>query len=295
MSSFSGKAVTPVCYYAYMPKKKRSTRPSYPIEYWSHSSLLAYLRNPLAWYKRYVKKIYDTPKGPASIVGSAGHLALEHFYRGVSKEESIARGLEYVRSIPDFEINFGTKTTRVEKRKKREGMEREYLQAIGFYLARPPRYKVVGIEVRGMAKIEGLPLPVKAISDLVVESKTHKGAVDIVDHKFVDSFSGNPHGKPLFMLQAIFNYYTVSELYGKPVRHFTIIECKKRKNADGKPQLRKYVIDYAKEAESFELFHRLVADATQDIATRRMFLPNPSDMFEGDDSFETYRLRLIED
>lgn len=281
-----------------MPRRapiKKQARKRYPIDYWSHSSLVAYLRNPLAWYKRYVKKIYDTPKTPASVVGTAGHLALEHFYRGVDKEESISRGLEYIRGIPDFELNFGTSRTRAAKKKKRESMEREYLQAIGFYLARPPRHKVLGIEVRGMAHIEGLPLPVKAISDLVVESKVQKGAVDIVDHKFVDSFSKNPDTKPLFLLQAIFNYYTVGELYERPVARFIVIECKKTKNADGSPQLKRYVIDYSELAEIFDLFKRLVGDATRDISARQMFLPNPSDMFEGDDSFEMYRLRLIED
>jgi hypothetical protein len=276
-------------------RKKRPSQKKFPIEYWSHSSLLAYLRNPLAWYKRYVKKIYDTPKTPAAIVGTAGHLALENFYRGIDKEESVARGLAYVRAIPDFEINFGTKTTAKAKKQKRESMEREYLQAIGFYLARPPRYQVLGVEVRSMAKIPGLPLPVKAISDLVVESKTRPGAVDIVDHKFVDSFSKQPLTKSLFLLQAIFNYYTVGELYERPVARFIVIECKKTKNADGKPQLRKYVIEYAEIADTFELFHRLLKDATLDIASRERYLPNPSDMFEGDDSFEMYRLRLIED
>lgn len=275
--------------------KKKAKASSYPIAHWSHSSLLSYLRNPLAWYKRYVKKIYDTPKTPAAIVGTAGHLALEYFYRGSDKETSVRMGLEYVRSVPDFEINFGTKLTVKSRKQKRESMEREYLQAIGFYLMRPPRYKVVAVEARGMANVPGLPLPVKAIADLVVESKTVPGALDIVDHKFVDSFSKEPETKPLFLLQAVFNYYTVSEMFGRPVVRFIVIECKKRKNADGRPQLRKYVIEFKEIAEIFELFHRLLRDATEDIRTRKTFLPNPSDMFEGEDSFETYRLRLIED
>lgn len=271
------------------PKKR------YPIEHWSHSSLTAYLRNPLAWYKRYVKKIYDTPKTPASIVGTAGHLALEYFYKGADKETAVQTGLQYVQSIPDFEINFGTKLTLKARAQKRESMEREYLQAIGFYLARAPRYKVVAVEARGMAEVPGLPLPLKAISDLVVESAVARGALDIVDHKFVDSFSKEPETKALFLLQAVFNYYTVSAMYGRPVARFIVIECKKRKNADGKSQLRKYVIEYADIPEIFELFYRLLNDASEDIKTRKAFLPNPSDMFEGDDSFETYRLRLIED
>lgn len=277
-------------------KRKKTQKPKLPIAYWSHSSLLAYLRNPLAWYKRYVKKIYDTPKSPAAIIGSAGHLALEHFYLGASKESAVQEGLQSMRAISDFEINFGKNKTAKAKRAKREAMEKDYLRAIGFYLARPPRYKkVLGVEVRGFAEVQGLPLPIKAISDLVVESRAVEGAVDIVDHKFVDSWSVNPASKPLFMLQAIFNYYTVSELYGKPVARFIVMECKKTRNADGRPQLRKYVLPYADMSEIFELFHRLMKDATEEMATRKTFLPNPSDMFEGDDSFEVYRLRLIED
>jgi len=171
-------------------------------------------------------------------------------------------------------------------------MEAEYLQAVGFYLARPPRYKVIGIEVSALAQVKGLPLPVKAISDLVVESKGNPGCVDIVDHKFVDSFSPLQDDKPLFVLQAIFNYYTVSEEIKKPVKRFILQECKKRKNKDGKSQMRRYVITYDDIQEDFELFHRLVSDATEDIRTRKKFLPNPSDMFEGKNSFEVYRFGL---
>lgn len=270
-------------------------RKRYPIKYWSHSSLISFLRNPLAWHKRYVEKIYDTPSGPAGVVGRSAHCALEHFYRGVSKEESVQLGLSYLRAVPDFEINFGVAKTKAAKKKKREAMEREYLQAVGFYLARPPRHKVVGIEVRGMASVPGLPLPVKAISDLVVESKIEPGALDIVDHKFVDSFSSKKEVKALFMLQALFNYYTVSQTYERPVRRFIVQECKKRKNADGSSQMRRYILDYKNAREEFEVFHRLLSDATEEIGRPRKYLPNPSDMFEGEDSFTLYKLRLLDD
>src|ERR1700733_10048635 len=146
-------------------------RPEYPIKHWSHSSLMAFLRNPLAWYKRYVELIYDTPSGPASIVGRAGHTALQHFYGGVDKEGAIGLGLEYLRNVSDFEINFGKAKSKAQKKKKRESMEREYMQAVNFYLERPPAYKVLGVEVKAVAEVEGLPLPIKAVSDLVVESK----------------------------------------------------------------------------------------------------------------------------
>src|ERR1700759_4812381 len=94
-----------------------------PIKYWSHSSLMAFLRNPLAWHKRYVELVYDTPSSPSGIVGRAAHKALEHYYTGIGKEAAIALGLEYLRDVADFEINFGKAASRAAKKKKREQME----------------------------------------------------------------------------------------------------------------------------------------------------------------------------
>lgn len=265
-----------------------------PISHWSHSSLMSYLRNPLAWYKRYVERVYDMPSSPAGIIGRAGHVALQHFYGGIAKEGAIDLGMEYLRAVPDFEINFGVAKTKKARKEKRAVMERDYLQAIGFYLAKPPKYDVVDIEIKATAKVEGLALPIKAVSDLVVKSRGDKRALDVVDHKFVDAFSKGGGNKTLFILQALFNYYTVSETYKKPVRRFILHECKKRKNKDGSPQMRRYVIEYKKCAEEFKLFKRLINEATEDLSRRKVFLPNPSDMFEGENSFDIYRLGLAE-
>jgi hypothetical protein len=255
---------------------------------------MSYLRNPLAWYKRYVEKIYDTPSSPSTVIGRAGHKALEHFYSGADKETATRLGLEYLRGVADFEINFGKLAGKRAKSARRALMEKEYLQAIGFYLERAPRHRIVGVEARCVASVEGFRLPLKAVSDLVVESRVEPGAVDIVDHKFVDSFSKAGKHKTLFLMQAMFNYPTVRESYGRPVRKFIVVECKKSKNKDGGAQLRRYELDYAELTEEFEVFRRLVNDATEDLMLRRKFLPNPTDMFDGDDSFALYRLRLLE-
>jgi hypothetical protein len=274
--------------------KKRASGAKLPISHWSHSSLMSFLRNPLAWHKRYVEKIYDTPSGPAAVIGRAGHKALEHFYSGASKEVAMRLGLEYLQNVPDFEINFGKAVSRRAQKAKRILMEQDYLQAVGFYLERAPRHQVLGVEVSGVVEVEGLALPLKAISDLVVESKVYPGHVDIVDHKFVDGFSKSGATKPLFVIQAIFNYYTVRELFGRPVGRFIVYECKKRRNADGSAQLRKYVLDYRTVEQEFKVFERLVNDATRELRSRKVFLPNPSDMFEGENSFDVYRLGLGE-
>lgn len=265
-----------------------------PIKHWSHSSLITFLRNPLAWYKRYVEGVYDIPASPSSLIGRAGHVALQHFYGGIGKEGAIELGLEYLRGVPDFEVNFGKARSRRAMKVKRQLIERGYLQAISFYLERPPKYDVLGVEVKGTVEVEGLPLPLKAVSDLVVRSKLDRNAIDIVDHKFVDYFSSLKKEKPLFVIQAMFNYYVVRELFKKPVKRFILHECKKRKNADGASQMRRYVIDYADYQEEFALFRRLITDATAEISRPRVYLPNPSDMFEGDDSFNIYRLGLAE-
>jgi len=270
------------------------TAPALPIKYWSHSSLMALLRNPLAWHKRYVEKIYDTPRNPSSIIGSAAHLALQHFYSGIAKEGSIELGLEYIHKIADFEINFGKAKSRAARKALRAKIEREYLQVINFYLAKPPKHNVLGVEFSATVKVAGLPLPIKAVSDLVVESKLEKGSLDIVDHKFVDSYSKQKSNKTLFVMQAIFNYYTVTETFHQPVRRFIIYECKKSRNKDGSAQLKRYVIDFKNCEEEFKVFHRLVKDATDEISRPRLYLPNPSDMFEGENSFDIYRLGLLD-
>ncbi|MHB1086495.1 MAG: PD-(D/E)XK nuclease family protein [Minisyncoccota bacterium] len=265
-----------------------------PIAHWSHSSLMAFLRNQLAWYKRYVENVRDTPSNPSSVIGRAAHTALQHFYGGLGKEAAMDLGLAYLRDVPDFEINFGKARSRKDKKRKRELMERDYLQAVSFYLENAPKHQVIGVEVVATAQVEGLPLPLKAISDLVVVSRAQKGAVDIVDHKFVDAFSKQKNQKTLFIMQALFNYYTVMHAYKMPVRRFLVYECKKSRNIDGSPQLRRYVIDFSKITHEFEVFHRLLNDATEEISRPRRYLPNPSDMFEGENSFDIYRLGLVE-
>ncbi|MBI5470199.1 PD-(D/E)XK nuclease family protein [Candidatus Kaiserbacteria bacterium] len=275
-------------------KKDEKTGKRLPIKHWSHSSLMSFLRNPLAWYKRYVEKVYDMPSGPAAVVGRAGHIALQHFYSGIPKEGAIDLGLEYLRNVADFEINFGKAKTRTARKYKRLSMEQEYLQAVGFYLERPPKHKVVAVEIRALAEVPGLPLPIVAVSDLVVDSTIQPGALDVVDHKFVEYFSPSGKDKTLFVIQAIFNYYTVNQKYGKPVRRFILYELKKRRNLDGSPQMRRYIIDFTEQKAAFKVFHRLINDATRELMSRKVFLPNPSDMFEGENSFDIYRLGLLE-
>jgi len=263
-----------------------------PIKHWSHSSLMAFLRNPLAWHKRYVEEVYDTPSSPSSVVGRAAHKAVEHFYGGLPKEAALGLGLEYLRDVADFEINFGKAQGKAAKKKRRAAMEREYQQAVNFYLAKPPKFNVLAVEAKGTVEVGNIPLPIKAVSDLVVTSKVDPRGVDIVDHKFVSSWSPARADKSLFVMQAIFNYYVVKKTFHKPVRRFIVYECKISRNADGSPQVRRYVIDFRKFRREFIIFNRLLRDATAALKHMKVFLPNPSDIFEGENSLLVYELNL---
>ena len=263
-----------------------------PIKYWSYSSLIAFLRNPLAWHKRYVEEVYDMPSSPSGVVGRAAHVAVQNFYSGVDKLGAMELGLEYLRLVPDFEINFGKAKSRAAKKKKRATMEREYTQAASFYLEKPPKHKVLAVEYKAMVEVDGLPLPIKAVSDLVVVSNVDKRGVDIVDHKFVSTFSPYRGDKSLFVMQAIFNYYTVKKTFQKSVRRFVVYECKISRNADRSPQVRRHIIDFRAFREEFIIFNRLIRDATAALSHMKVFLPNPSDLFEGENSFDIYRINL---
>ena len=201
---------------------------------------------------------------PQAIVGRAGHVALQHFYGGMGKEGATELGLEYLRDVPDFEINFGkARAGAAQKKKSASRWSASICRRSVFILARPPKYKVLGVEVKAMAEVEGLPLPIKAVSDLVVESKVDPRGVDIVDHKFVAAFSPLKADKSLFVFQAIFNYYTVKKIFSKPVRRFIVHECKISRNADGTSQMRRYIIDFRTFRREFIIFNRLIRDATE--------------------------------
>jgi hypothetical protein len=254
---------------------------------------MSFLRNPLAWHKRYVELIYDTPTSPSGVVGRAAHKALEHYYSGLGRAAAQELGLEYLRGVADFEINFGKGVvTKAARRKKRQAMEREYLQATSFFLARTPHYKVLAVEHKATVSVSGLPLPIKAVSDLVVESAVDKNGLDVVDYKFVSSFSPQKGDKSLFVMQAIFNYYTVKKSFNKPVRRFIVHEVKISRNQDGRAQTRRYIIDFRTFRREFIVFTRLIRDATTALKSMRVFLPNPSDIFEGENSFDIYRINL---
>lgn len=261
------------------------------IDYWSYSSMSGLMRNPLNWKKTYVLKVYDNLRSPSSVVGNAGHKALEMYYNGKEAHEAIQAGLDYIDAISDSEINYGKTGTR-------EKIINEYTQAINFYFEDMPTYhEIIGVEygiVTDIKTVDGqkLALPAKAKMDLI--TRNSYGEIEIVDHKFVKSYSDGDVDVFGHFLQAMFNYHTIKEKFGEAPKRIIFNECKISKNRDNTPQIQPYTIEFEGQYADFATFYALYDACTRFInRDDAIFLPNPSDIFDGQNSFEIFRSGII--
>lgn len=259
------------------------------IDYWSYSSMSALLSNPMGFKKKYILKQYDDISSPTSVVGTAGHKALEVYYQGMSQDEAIAVGLKTITEKSDMGIDYG-------KTGSREKMIKNYTQAIGFMFAEmKPPHELLGVEESitiEATSISGAPLalPIKVKADIIGRNK--QGELEITDHKFVGSYTDGSVDNFRHWLQAMFNYYAVKAKYGEAPARMIFNECKVSLNSGerkGEPQLQPYTFEFDSTAD-FATFEKLYNEATRLINLPGMvFLPNPNDIFDGQITFELFR------
>lgn len=262
-----------------------------PIDHWSYSSLTLFLRNRLAFKKKYIMKIYDDLYGPSAVVGSACHKALQNFYNGGTVEDSIQVGMNYINIQSDTGINYG-------KTGSRGNILLNYSQAINHYFAEQPSFnEILGVEKSIVTFIktrdgQELAVPAKSYTDLIV--RNDDGGLDIVDYKFVTSFSDGDKDRGIYVLQALFNFHTIEAEFKESPQRMIFLECKIGKNKDGTPQIQPYTIEFAKQPEFFDLFYNIYNDCTREISKPDvMYLPNFQDAFDGDNTFEAYKSQVI--
>lgn len=263
------------------------------IPHWSKSSLSSFLGNPLDFKKTYILNIYNDTSSLTTMVGKAGHKALEEYYRGADEADAISAGLLYLNNTTDAQIKYGKSGTRAQ-------MLSTYGKAIKFYLEEAPMpWKILGVEesvTANVTRIDGnpLPLPLKAKTDLVVENQS--GEIEIIDHKFVYAYPDLDELDFGKWLQGMFNYHTIKDKYGRAPSRIIYKLCKTSQNKDGSPQIRDYVIEFGQVGFEGELatFYSLIESATKLVnLPEYQFLPNPGDMFNGNESFELFRQGVI--
>lgn len=264
------------------------------IDYWSYSSMSALLSNPLNFKKKYILKVYDEPMSPSGVVGTACHKVAEaYFGNGKSTDEAIQVGYDYIDSVSEKEIDYG-------KTGSREKILNEFKQAIGFFFEELPVFhEILGVEVSittEITTIDGnvLPLPAKAKIDMIAKNKVSE--IEVIDWKFCRSYTDPDITDFSKFLQAMFDYHIVKEKYGEAPARVIFREVKISKNKDNTPQIQDYVIDF-KEGTiygDFATFYKLFNEVTKYVSSpTSIYLPNPNDFFNGQNSFDAFRLGII--
>jgi RecB family exonuclease/energy-coupling factor transporter ATP-binding protein EcfA2 len=264
------------------------------IDYWSYSSMSSLLSNPLNFKKKYILKVYDEPMSPSGVVGTACHKVAEaYFGSGKERDEAIDEGTRYIDSLSDKEIDFG-------KTGSREKILKEFTQAIQFFFEELPQYhEILGVEYSATTEIttvdgNTLPLPAKAKIDLISRTKT--GEIEVIDWKFVRSYTDEDVTDFGKFLQAMFDYHIVKAKFDEAPARVIFREIKISKNKDNTPQLQDYVIDFNEGTiyGDFATFYKLYNETTKYISSpTSIYLPNPNDFFNGQNSFDAFRLGII--
>lgn len=264
---------------------------SYVIDHWSYSSMMGFLRNRLAFKKTYILKIYDFKNSPATIIGKAAHKSLEAYYKGSTIEEAQSIGALYISSVKDDSVEWG-------KTGSRSKCLEVFAQSFLGYLSEAPKYtNVLGVEKEITSFIEyggeQLGLPAKSVSDLIIENEA--GEIEIIDHKFLSTYTDSEEESGAMVFQALFNYYNVKNEFGRAPVRMIFNEYKTSKNSNGASQLQPYVIEYAKHQDYFDVFINIYNEVTREIAKPDcLYLPNFQDKFDfGGQTFSDYKAQII--
>lgn len=278
-----------------------------PIDKLSYSALTQLLRNPLIFKLKQILGVYDSKMGMSAMIGRSGHEALK-FYYGGNKDEpvpiditerrarAIEIGMDYLDTVDDLYIKYG-------KTGCREKMIEDYHKTMQLYFEYEPEYNnIVMCEERMEAVIKNhegqeFPLPAVGVPDLVDECKD--GTHDIIDTKFVKSFTnyenedGETHEDYIKIIQAKFLDYLLRATKDIKAKRVIFREIKRTINRDGGPQIRDYVIPLDHEPYDI-IFINLYADVIKFISNpNTVYLPNLSDPFDGEQAGMLYAQGLL--
>lgn len=279
---------------------------TYPIDRLSFSAVREYLSNPFRFWRIYVQKISTWTDSPATLVGKAFHKCLELYYTSPEfrtpegLEEAKAAGLAIITAAAP-QVDWG-KTGSLEK------AHADALQTIEHYFLEDPKYQDMGTltpERLLSGTIKGIPVTVKAISDLTIEGE---GGTGIVDFKKVSQLSEWPEEiteppnpavvtrlfpgvPPGYLFQAWFNQKSLFAATGKKADWMKFHEVKTSKNKDGSPQSNVIVVDFATpEWKAMDrIITKMVKAILRDVSRKsRVWLPNVFDQMAGEESWSEY-------
>lgn len=249
----------------------------------SYSAIICFLNNQIQFKKRYIAKVYDDPKSPALVVGSAIHTMIEHKLKGESPEDAITAGLEAIENVADYEIDYG-------KTGSREKILKQYQALTNAVLTELPEYQnIIGIEEKLDAEVSISGKRVPLVGRIDMARDLGDGTIELLDWKSVTSYSAPDEENYKYVFQA-WIYILLAELkYGKPIARVIFQEIKKTLNKDGAPQIQSYILTRQQIMEANDLVGRIVKDVYNYISDPdAKYFPNPSDLMNGTQSVEIY-------
>ena len=250
----------------------------------------SFCSNPWLFKKQYILGIWDFKATPAMVTGSAFHKFAENFHSGMDQTNATKKAYELVSSKPDSEIEWG-------KTGSREKILKDLNTVIDIYLSQAPDFgETVSTEYKQVVlpKIDGKPwpLPVKAVTDRITKQAD---GLHLIDYKVVSSLSDPAEEKPDYIMQAMFNYFTVSETMPEEVIDMTYFEIKKSISRNGDPQTQAYTIEFKKHAEYFKYFGKMYAGVLEQLANPEFqFLPNFSDFLGAKEAWTDFTSEVMD-
>jgi DNA translocase ftsK len=246
----------------------------------SHSAIVCFLNNQIQFKKRYIAKVYDDPKSPAMVVGSAMHKMIEERMKGQSVEIAIQAGLQEIENVADYEIDYG-------KTGSREKIVEQYQKLSMVVINELPTYdNILAIEdkIECDLSIMNKKIPMKGYIDLI---RDHGDYLEIIDWKSVTAYSDEEIENWKYVMQAWLYAQLVEFKYKKPVGRFVFKEIKKTINRDSQPQIKDYVLDRNALVEANDIMGRVVKSVSDYVDNpNAVYFPNPSDMLNGDRSMD---------
>lgn len=266
---------------------------TYLIDHFSYSSLSCFCNNRYKFLLTYVLKTFSFKSGPSALVGKAFHIAVERILKGMPTEDSIEFGLQHIATVPDSQVKWG-------KTGSREVAMKTYTQTINAFLAEyPDMGDTIMVEEALTEFIKPIPefsnlagasfgIPLKCVPDHVTDRNQD---LEIDDWKTVISFSDPEIEKPKFIMQALCNFHPVWVKTGRRPKRMNFWEVKTGTNKDGSPQVRKitYEFDSPEMLTYFSVFYRIYDACSVEVSKEDvLFIPNFSDMFDGEETFKMF-------
>jgi DNA segregation ATPase FtsK/SpoIIIE-like protein len=245
------------------------------VNHLSYSAIATFMNNQTDFYKKYIAGVWDDPRSPAFVVGSAFHEAMEEFYKGADIDVATEAGLTYIQNTSDYEIDYGKTGTR-------EKMLKDYETLIRAYFDECDKFdEIVDVEKRIERKIGGVPMVAKI--DLIVREAS--SGLWVRDHKTCAAYSDPEEENYNYLMQGNIYARMVEEEYKEPIAGVIFEEIKKTINRDGSPQIRKVVYSRDQIMAFSPVLDRISTNVFKYVNDdNAVFFPNVRDRIHGTDS-----------